>query len=141
MNDYDVRVSPLPGDVLVQQRGFANSGPGGLLPVWKALLNSNYSIGPFDFGVVERYIGDAKDGSCIGITTVCTGRGVDPEFYTDLNARWKINDTLELRGGVTNVTNKDPRFFSFASSSQGQTDASTYDLIGRRYFVALKARF
>ena len=91
--------------------------------------------------MVERYIGDAKDGSCIGLLTLFFYVCVDPEFYTDLNARWKINDMLELRGGITNVTNKDPRFFSIASSSQGQTDASTYDLIGRRYFVALKARF
>ena len=139
LNDYDFQSTP--GSRFIQQRGYANSGPGGLLPVWKALLNVNYSIGPFDVGVVERYIGDAKDGSCIGLTTPCVARGVDPEFYTDINARWKINDILELRGGITNATNKDPRFFSIASSSQGQTDASSYDLIGRRYFVALKARF
>ena len=139
LNDFDVQ--NVPGDRFLQQRDTINSTVGSALPVWKALLNTNYSVGPFDFGVVERYIGDAKDGSCIGLLTVCTARGVDPQFYTDLNGRWKINDTLELRGGITNVTNKDPRFFSIASASQGQTDASTYDLIGRRYFVALKARF
>ena len=139
LNDFDVQ--SLPGAASSRNAATRQSGPGGLLPVWKALLNTNYSIGPFDFGVVERYIGDAKDGSCIALTTVCDARGVDPQFYTDLNARWKINDTIELRGGVTNATNKDPRFFSSGSASQGQTDASTYDLIGRRYFVALKARF
>ena len=42
---------------------------------------------------------------------------------------------------MTNAFNQDPRFFSTASSAEGQTDASTYDLIGRAYFVALKARF
>ena len=92
-------------------------------------------------GVQEQYLGSARDGGCVLISTVCTNRGVDPEFYTNLNARWRINDTLELRGGVLNALNKDPRFFSSASSSEGQTSASTYDLIGRRYFIALKARF
>ena len=139
LNDYDVQ--QLPGGAFVNSRDSINSGPGGAFPVWKALANANYSIGPFDIGVVERYIGSARDGSCVGITTVCTARGVDPEFYTDVNGRWKINDMLELRGGITNAFNKDPRFFTSALSSQGQTDSSTYDLIGRRYFVALKARF
>ena len=121
---------------------FGNGPTGaGYFPVWKAFVNATYSIGPFDIGVQEQYLGDAKDGGCVGLTTVCTNRGVDPEFYTNVNGRWKINDTLELRGGMTNAFNQDPRFFTTASSSQGQTDASTYDLIGRAYFVALKARF
>ena len=144
LNDFDVQV--LPGSNFLQYRDSisslsATNAPNSDYPVWKALLNANYSVGPFDVGVVERYIGNARDGSCVGITTVCTARGVDPQFYTDINGRWKINDTLELRAGITNAFNKDPRFFSSASSSQGQTDAEAYDLIGRRYFVALKARF
>lgn len=74
-------------------------------------------------------------------STACTARGYDPTFYTDLNLRWRVNDVLEVRGGITNAFNQDPRFAATASSSQGQTDASTYDLLGRSYFVALKARF
>lgn len=140
-NDFDAQT--LPGDRFQQNRGYAFSGPGGFVPVWKGLLNVNYHIGPFDFGVVERYIGDATDGSCVGVQAACenTTRNVPATFYTDLNARWRINDTLELRGGIINATNQDPRFFTFASSSQGSTDASTYDLLGRRWFLALKARF
>ncbi len=144
LNDFDFQV--LPGSQFQNFRDSISSltgtpAPNSAYPVWKALLNTNYSIGPFDIGVVERYIGSARDGSCVGITTVCTARGVDPQFYTDINGRWKINDTLELRAGVTNAFNKDPRFFANADAAQGQTDAETYDLIGRRYFVALKARF
>ena len=140
-NDFDVQT--LPGDVFQQNRGYAFSGPGGFVPVWKGALNVNYHIGPFDIGVAERYIGDATDGSCVGVAAPCADltRGALPTFYTDLNGRWRINEMLELRGGVINATNQEPRFFASGSSSQGGTDASTYDLIGRRYFVALKARF
>lgn len=110
-------------------------------PVWKALLAANYSVGPFDFGVTERYIGEGRDSSCTTVTSVCTARGVLPTFYTNLTGRWRINDTLEFRAGVDNVTNQIPRFFDSGSSSQAFSDATIYDYIGRRYFAALKARF
>ena len=139
LNDFDQQ--NLPGGQFLQFRDSIGSVVGSSFPVWKGLLNMNYSVGPFDLGVVERYIGNQRDNGCVSQTTDCTLRGVPATFYTDLNARWKINDMLELRGGITNVTNQEPRFFTTASSSQGQSDASTYDLIGRRYFVALKARF
>lgn len=144
LNDFDVQT--LPGSKFLNFRDSignttVDGSVGTAFPVWKGLLNTSYHIGPFDFGVTERYVGEARDASCIGITAVCTARGVPATFYTDLNARWKINDTLELRGGVVNATNQEPRFFASGSSSQGGTDASTYDLLGRRYFVGLKARF
>jgi outer membrane receptor protein involved in Fe transport len=134
-------VQSLPGQPFVNNRDSDSSSVGSALPVWKALINATYSVGPIDAGIVERYIGEMRDGSCVGISTACTARGYDPTFYTDLNLRWRVNDVLEVRGGITNAFNQDPRFAATASSSQGQTDASTYDLLGRSYFVALKARF
>ena len=138
LNDYDVQV--LPGTTFQQNRGYI--GNFSALPVWKGLLNASYSVGPIEVGVTERYIADMKDASCVALFSgPCTARGVPATFYTDLTGRWKINDTLELRGGIQNVTNQEPRFFTSGSASQGNTDASTYDLIGRRYYVAVKARF
>ena len=110
-------------------------------PVWKALLGASYAVGRFDFGVTERYIGSARAGQCVGLTSDCTARGVVPTFYTDLTGRWKMTDMLELRVGITNATNQDPRFFNSQVTSQAFSDATTYDYIGRRYFVGLKARF
>jgi outer membrane receptor protein involved in Fe transport len=134
------------GGQTVQYRGSIGSQDisgatvGDAYAVWKGLINATYTYGPVDLGLVERYIGAMKDASCVNASS-CTARGADPTFYTDVNLRWRLTDTLELRGGVTNAFNQVPRFFTSASASQGQTDASTYDLIGRRYFLALKARF
>ena len=139
LNDFDVEA--VVGDPFMNFRDSIGSTPGSAHPVWKALVNGVYSMGPFEVGVQEQYIGSARDGSCVGTTEVCTARGVDPTFYTNFNARWKINDTLELRGTLTNAFNQDPRFFASASASEGQTDASTYDLIGRAFTIDLKARF
>ncbi len=133
LNDYDFKTTP----TSIYQNQRDSEG----LPVWKALLAANYSVGAFDFGVTERYIGGGRDPSCITITAVCTARGVLPTFYTNLTGRWKINDTLEFRAGIDNVTDQIPRFFDSGSSSQAFSDATIYDYVGRRYFVALKARF
>ena len=139
LNDFDEQL--LPGDPFLNYRDSIGPGPDNTYPVWKAFLNADYSIGPVELGFQEQYIGNARDQSCVGITTVCTARGVDPEFYSNFNARWKINDTLELRGTLSNAFNQDPRFFASASASEGQTNAATYDLIGRAFTIALKARF
>ena len=141
VNDYDQQA--VPGGPYLNYRDSIGSGGttgGGFVPVWRAFLNASYNVGPVSFGVSEQYIGSARDSGCVGLSA-CGNKGVDPTFYTNLNLRWKLNDTIEVRGGVTNVTNQDPRFFTNGSSSQGQSDASTYDLIGRQYFMALKARF
>ena len=137
LNDFDAQI--LPKTNYQQNRGYIGSQAA--LPVWKGVLNADYAIGPFNFGITERYIGEMKDSSCVAITSVCTACGVPATFYTDLNARWKVLDNLELRMGISNATNQDPRFFTSGNTSQGNSDASTYDLIGRRYFVALKTRF
>ncbi|MGH1557904.1 hypothetical protein ACRAWD_09215 [Caulobacter segnis] len=39
--------------------------------------------------------------------------------YYDLNATWKITDAYSIRGGVTNLTNKQPalHFSSYVQAS------------------------
>ncbi len=133
LNDYDTRSTPTDR--------YQNSRSTVGLPTWKALAAANYSIGAFDFGVTERYIGEGDDPSCVGLTSVCTARGVLPTFYTNLTARWKVTDFLELRTGIDNVADQDPRFFASGSSSQAFSDGTQYDFLGRRYYVGLKARF
>jgi outer membrane receptor protein involved in Fe transport len=41
---------------------------------------------------------------------------------------------LRLRAGVTNLTDEDP--IIYPSQQQANTDPSTYDILGRRYFVS-----
>jgi outer membrane receptor protein involved in Fe transport len=44
-----------------------------------------------------------------------------------------------LRGGVTNLTDKDPP--NYPGAIQSNTDPSTYDVLGRRYFVSAMYKF
>lgn len=83
-----------------------------------------------------RYLG--KMGNSSNVTTPNgTATGVPAVSYFDLIGRLKINGDFELRGGVTNLTDKQPPEFGGPSV----TATSTYDVIGRRYFIGATARF
>jgi len=58
-------------------------------------------------------------------------------LYHDLSARWKINDTFTLVVGVNNIGDKDPPIYTTDAQAgiQSNTDPSTYDVLGRRYFL------
>ena len=50
-----------------------------------------------------------------------------------------MNDTVSLRAGVNNLTDEQPNVYS--PGVQANTDPSTYDVLGRRYYVGLTAKF
>jgi outer membrane receptor protein involved in Fe transport len=62
---------------------------------------------------------------------------LDAVDYLDLTFGYTFTDTLaglRLRAGVTNLTDEDP--IIYPSQQQANTDPSTYDILGRRYFVS-----
>jgi outer membrane receptor protein involved in Fe transport len=64
--------------------------------------------------------------------------------YLDLSAIWKVYTGIELRAGVNNVLDKDPPFIPSEdiSGSAGNVNSyQTYDLLGREFFVAFRAKF
>ena len=63
---------------------------------------------------------------------------MDSTWYVDLTGSWNILDNLTLRLGVNNLFDQDPELYSPAV--QANTDPSTYDVLGRRYFIGLQYR-
>jgi outer membrane receptor protein involved in Fe transport len=59
--------------------------------------------------------------------------------YFDVNTSLKVNELMTFRAGVNNLTDKQPPVYS--PSIAANTDPSTYDLVGRRFYVSLTARF
>ena len=104
----------------------------------KVFTTFNYTVGPFTAALRWRFVDKMTDQSCIGKST-CTAISPPAVNYFDATAGWKINDQYELSAGVNNLTDKQPPFFT--SFTQANTDPSTYDVLGRRYFVGFKARF
>jgi outer membrane receptor protein involved in Fe transport len=89
----------------------------------------------------------------------------------DASFNWSINQTLSVRAGIDNLLNTKPRItgatsgygsgnladvcnaaqealgcvdptsYSLASSGAGTTNPGYYDVLGRRFYLGLKARF
>lgn len=101
--------------------------------------------------------------------TPITDVGIHAYDIFDLSFNWSINDKLTLRGGVTNLLDTSPEItgrttgympgtdltsvcgsapgcvnptaYSLASSGSSITDGGYYDVLGRRFFLGVKARF
>jgi outer membrane receptor protein involved in Fe transport len=100
------------------------------LPRWKQLTTLNYKVDRFDFDFRWRTIGQMFDPNHFRVPEV---------DYFDIDGRMKLNNAIELRVGVSNLLDKQPP--TYPTASQANTDPSTYDVLGRRYFVGLKAHY
>ncbi|MDQ1153959.1 outer membrane receptor protein involved in Fe transport [Brevundimonas sp. SORGH_AS 993] len=119
------------GGPFINRTGTIDSVFGNTFPEWKLLTSVNWSKGPFGAGVRWRRVGEMTQ---FGTTNV-----LEPLHYFDVNASWSINDAVALRAGVNNVGDESPRVYS--PGVQANTDPSTYDVLGRRYYVGLTAKF
>jgi len=108
-------------------------------PKWKSMASLTWRVGPVDLTGRWQFIDSMKDATTV--TGAAGAVGVPKVNYFDLLGRWRINDTLELRAGVNNITDKQPPFYTSSANQQANTDPGTYDVLGRRYYVGLKARF
>ena len=62
-------------------------------------------------------------------------RRVDPVLYHDIEAGFKFDSGVTVRAAITNVTDEDPPYLNIAPAN---TDAATYRLLGRSYFLELR---
>ncbi|NGM50488.1 TonB-dependent receptor [Caulobacter sp. 602-2] len=134
LDKFDVQ--SLPGEPIDKLKGtIGNTSVSAVAvakPEWKVMSSATYSFGPAELGVRWRFVDsmvDAGDNS----------EKIKSVNYFDLNGAWKVTDMVEVRAGVYNVADKQPPVFS--SNIQANTDPSTYDVLGRRFYLALKTRF
>jgi iron complex outermembrane recepter protein len=107
------------------------------LPRWKALAEATWSLGPARLGVTGRYIGPMehrlrRENSA----SLATGAGA--ATYWDLTFGYELRRDVELRGGVINLFDRQPEIFN--PPVDANTDPSTYDVVGRRFWVGLTVR-
>ncbi|WP_372784642.1 TonB-dependent receptor domain-containing protein [Phenylobacterium sp.] len=132
-------IKSLPGDPFLQFAGTIGNGqidPVAIArPRWKSNLDASYSRGPMNLGVTWRYIGKMSNAANVG--TPGTAAGVPAVSYVDLTGRYKLTEKVELWGVIANVADKHPPVYP----AVGSTDLATYDAVGRRFILGVKARF
>ncbi|MXP40742.1 TonB-dependent receptor [Altererythrobacter soli] len=115
-------------------------------PQYKWRLNSTvgYDFGPGSISLNWRHTPSARH---VATVTNPSAEQDDIGAYDifDLAGRFQVNDRFELRGGIENLFDREPEIFG---RIPGVTDAvgepepgGAFDVLGRRFYVGLKASF
>ncbi|HEX6636381.1 MAG TPA: TonB-dependent receptor [Steroidobacteraceae bacterium] len=133
-------------DPFIAREGTISQTVASAFPKIKGVLTTGWSSGPWQLRYNLRYI-DSMDvvNSNALLSRPATGvKDYVPTYlYHDLTARWNANDMLALTLGVTNIADKAPPLYTTDSQAgiQSNTDPSTYDVLGRRYFMNVMVTF
>ena len=104
------------------------------LPRWKALTTAGYETDALSAGLRWRFLGAMSDISSV-TTPASPGAPVPKYSLFDLFASYQLTSQFQLRAGINNVFDKG---LVVVSSSQTSTDTSTYDPVGRSYYLGVK---
>jgi iron complex outermembrane receptor protein len=138
VNSY--KVASLPGSPVLDFAGSignASVSPEIAHPTWKANTTVGYAVGPVSAAVHWRYI-DGMQHQDLVVNPAATTPGVPAYNYFDADIHWAVREGIVLSAGVTNIGDKAP---PFVSGQPLTTDTATYDIIGRTYYLNLKAHF
>jgi len=130
-------IAYLPGLPTIDYRGTIGDCIACAFPDYKLLFNARWTLANFGAGLRVQYLPamENKYASYDSFTTV----GVPSITYLDANLSWRMDDKLELRAGIENLTDETPPVYTAAI--QMNTDPSTYDVLGRRYFLRANLKF
>ena len=103
-------------------------------PQWKALTTIGYDFGDATLAIRWHYMDAMKDISAVN-NPAHVAPGVGAYNLFDLVGTYDFNSRWHFRAGITNLAN---RGLPIVSSSQISTDTSTYDAVGRAYYLGLR---
>lgn len=131
------KIAYVPGLPSIDYRGTIGDNISSAFPEYKLLLNARWQFHDFGAGLRVQHLPSMKNkySSYDPDTTV----GVPAFTYLDANVSWRLRESLELRAGAENLTNKTPPLYT--ASVQMNTDPSTYDVLGRRFYVRANMKF
>lgn len=108
-------------------------------PRWKATTSASLNLNPASLTLRWRYLGKMSNAANVG--TGGTAHGVPAVSYFDFDIGFDVAKRFTLSTGVVNAFGKRPPVLNDNVTGVLATDPYTYDLIGRRFYVGVKARF
>lgn len=132
---YRWALQGLPGQAYTQQANNISNAT----PEWKAQGSVQWTYNKFSAAWTTHYIGSMASTNAFSSTQL------DP-YYTgdywshDVRAKYEIDDKLQIRGGIQNVTNETPPYLPETLTGTG-TGSSSYDNRGRYYYVGVTMRY
>jgi iron complex outermembrane recepter protein len=135
VESYGAGTTVSPSDPIYEYVGTIGSGTGSATPEWRHVITTTYSMDALSLTGVARFTDGMTHSNLL---TGGTGTGTDEVWYFDLRGTYDLTSNLTLRAGVNNVADTDPELYS--PNIQANTDPSTYDVLGRRFFVGFNLR-
>jgi len=135
LNYYRDQVSP--ADAFIVSTGTFRSG--GQYD-YRILTTLNYSQGPWSAGMRHRFLPGIKDAA-FATNPATTVRPVGAYGLLDAFGSFEINKQITVRGGIDNVTGRDPPRVGVnpgTTAAAGITNAQYYDVLGRRYYMSVQ---
>lgn len=108
-------------------------------PRWKATTGVTVTLESVSAGMRWRYLGAMANAANVG--TGGTAHGVPAVSYFDFDLAFNVGKQFTLSLGVVNAFNKTPPVLNDNVTGVLATDPYTYDLLGRRFYAGIKARF
>jgi hypothetical protein len=139
-----------PGDIVQEYAGhyttfFANFSR------WKALATVNWNLGSWSAAWTLRYIGkytvgyarlDYNDSACASNLPPGCELKYGASVYHNVTAGYDIEPlNTRVDVGIDNLSDKQPAVLYQNNSPNGNVDASTFDTIGRFYWVRMTVKF
>jgi iron complex outermembrane receptor protein len=135
------RESQIVGAAPIDCAGFFGSctaqGAGGS-PDFKGLFMATYDSGPLMFRSQVRFIDGLVPLPAIAASTPVEAGSVT---YVDFSASYNFDDKFDIHVGIDNAFDEAPPLLTSSWGGDANTDVTMYDVIGRRYFMGLRARF
>jgi iron complex outermembrane recepter protein len=116
---------------------------------YRVFTTFTYGFSNWNFNLRWRHLpkADAAQTAAVGEATVFLGAQSSYNVF-DLSGSWSFNGNSRLRFGIDNLFHKDPVITGGRiapdpnpTTGQGVTEAGFYDILGRRFYVGMEARF
>lgn len=146
------KTTPLPGAGSYECAGLFGPTCQTVNPHWRHTARASWELRPeLSLVATWRFMGKVKLdnndpnplllGSALGGPAVFRAK-MPAVSYLDLAASWEVGKHLQVRGGVSNVFDRDPPLASFELVSGGAPNYyEFYDGLGRQLFLAMTAKF
>lgn len=105
---------------------------------WRGNATIAFLSGPGTFQLRANYVGETDDDGTAGDVVFRDHLGAYTTF--DLSVGMDINENFRATFGINNLGDRKPPIISDANNQQANTFPSTFDTLGRRFFVGVNLK-
>lgn len=107
---------------------------------WRGNATATFISGPANMQLRVNYIGSTDDDGTSGYDAVWVDH-IGGYATFDLSLAYDVTENFTARFGVNNLGDKQPPIIGDANNQQTNTFPNTFDVLGRRFFVGVTAKF